>query len=112
MNKSEASGPDMGATMAKELKALKKERAQLERERARHLRALGSNLKKIRAGAAKDRKRYFKFYQRALDEIDAAEKVAAKPIEKELGRLQGGKGKSERLEAVAHRIAILEGRAQ
>jgi hypothetical protein len=110
MKTTPSNGPDMSGEQKKELNALRVEERRL-------IKAEGRRQKELLRAMVREEKRVERISKRlraaAEAEIRAVEKETlkmVKPWHKEWTRLTQGKVKNERLAAVRHRIAILEGR--
>jgi hypothetical protein len=108
--KDQQSGPDMTAEQNKELRELRKtEKLMIRAEGARERRLL-ADIARVEKYLARRCKQLRAKAEKAvrLEEKEAARLV--KPLQKEWSQLTRGLVKNDKLAAVRHRIAILEGR--
>lgn len=105
-------GPDMTTVQMKELKQLRAEERRLIKADGAREKALGRELTALENASSRRVKR---IHVKAAKEVQAEEKAfkeLSRPLYKEWHKRTAGLVKNERLAAVRHRIAILEGRNQ
>lgn len=102
--------PDMSDVHAKELKALRKELQAEQKITQKQVDKLNKAITKIEGGAAVQIIKLERKTKRQKRAIEKAAVKAAKPLWKQARSLASRGFKSERAEALAKRIEVLEGR--